>query len=415
VKATGANPSLAATENVKASANNATFFRTASPRNILRIRMDNASMFDESVVHFSETATTGIDAHGDATKLDNSFFNISTIANNTKLVLNSLPADYCSTVIKLSVDPTANGNYSLSFGELESFDYPLSLVLRDKYLNKEVSIGSNEKYSFSTTADENSKGGNRFEIVLAKPAISTLTAFQQSALELCNEASAITLVNTQYGARYEILQGDVVVAEKIGSTNTTQVTLNPSLIANGSQQLRVRASYDGCTKTTLETVLVVNNTLPPVASLIDGVLVSSQETGNQWYFNGQEIPGATGVTYIPKAEGEYSVSNQNGSCRLNSETVIYAITGAETEVREDFILFPNPVEGKFTIKLPATVRENKRAQITIIANNGSEALKVTKVNKREGIELDGDGLTNGLYTIKVQVDGQTLQRKLVRK
>ncbi|SKC83855.1 T9SS type A sorting domain-containing protein [Ohtaekwangia koreensis] len=170
VKAT-ASPVFSATEAIKAAGQTAVFFRTASLENLLRIRLSNGSFEDETVIHFREDATTEFDSHADAWKLKNGGFNLSTVTEkNERLAINSMPTLSCGTQINLDVADTKPGSYKLKFSNLGSFQTDASLRLIDHYLNQTIPVSGEYIYSFSITDAPESKGDQRFTVVIDKPA-----------------------------------------------------------------------------------------------------------------------------------------------------------------------------------------------------------------------------------------------------
>jgi len=83
-----------------------------------------------------------------------------------------------------------------------------------------------------------------------------------------------------------------------------------------------------------------------------GALQSSASSGNQWYFNGNPIVGATGTSYSPSISGNYyvMVTDENG-CESVSGVFNYTVIGIEdTEVQNVISVFPNPFNSTLYIQ-----------------------------------------------------------------
>ena len=116
-------------------------------------------------------------------------------------------------------------------------------------------------------------------------------------------------------------------------------TLN-SYKAQGSGNYTVTVKNDfGCTSTSNSTSILVNslpakptiNNNRPLTFLVGDstVLTSSSSIGNQWYFNGFILNGATAQTLTAKNAGNYSVVVTNISgCSTNSDIVNIVVNAA---------------------------------------------------------------------------------------
>jgi endonuclease/exonuclease/phosphatase family metal-dependent hydrolase len=71
------------------------------------------------------------------------------------------------------------------------------------------------------------------------------------------------------------------------------------------------------------------------------ILVSSADNGNQWYFRGTPIAGATGSRFATHTPGNYSVQATIGNCASTfAEDVVLAINGIEAS--RHVSVYPNP-------------------------------------------------------------------------
>lgn len=90
------------------------------------------------------------------------------------------------------------------------------------------------------------------------------------------------------------------------STGETTQAIN--VIQDGVYKLNL--SFGGYAVAESDSVIIVNSLTSPVQPVITlnaGTLTSSSSTGNQWFLNGQSIPGANSQTFILLSTGSYTV------------------------------------------------------------------------------------------------------------
>lgn len=99
-------------------------------------------------------------------------------------------------------------------------------------------------------------------------------------------------------------------------------------------------------------------------------LTCSDANGWQWYRNGLPIPGATGMTYVPEANGEYTaLASFTGGCQLVSNAIEVLTTAVGGEWGEKPLVYPQPAGDQLMIEM-----------------NGSHPLYIVEI-------LDGMGRT----------------------
>ncbi len=168
VQATSAGPVMSITEEVK-SAQSATFFRTGSVANLLKVALgDGSGDSDETAFRFIEGATKNYDVAMDSKKLENpGIFNFSSYSEDgKKLAINYLPELSCgSTIVPLDIADVDEGNHKLLFTGLSSFDNLATLQLMDAYAGEMIDIDGDIVYDFTIDEDIASMGSERFKLV----------------------------------------------------------------------------------------------------------------------------------------------------------------------------------------------------------------------------------------------------------
>lgn len=169
--------------------NSVRFLRTETPTNYVRLTLTGADQLDEAVIRFADGGSDDLNGKFDAVKRKNGNY-VSALGQNNYLNLSvytvSAAIDYAikgiaplsateaTRIIPLKVADAKNGNYTLKFTELSTFDLGYKIFLKDKFLSKEVEIEDNEEYEFSITSNASTTGSARFELVFRKDIVTAL-------------------------------------------------------------------------------------------------------------------------------------------------------------------------------------------------------------------------------------------------
>jgi hypothetical protein len=183
-------------------------------------------------------------------------------------------------------------------------------------------------------------------------------------------------------------------SEPAGFTSSMQ---NPVAYPTETTMYIVLVSGGGCSAGDSVTVSV--NPLPETPGITrhGDTLISSASSGNQWYLNGNSIPGATGQTYVTQVEGSYQVevTDQNGCVSAMSDPLIYV--GIVTTATADRItLFPNPTSGTLEMK---GILSGSRYEVNIYNSWGKILLHGENLTR-----IDVSALDNGIYLLSLSMD-----------
>lgn len=163
----------------------------------------------------------------------------------------------------------------------------------------------------------------------------------------------------------------------------------------------VSATNNGITSPQSAGKTIVATPLPakPVITQNGSELFSSISAGNQWYFDGVLIAGATGQSYKPTATGNYSVIATAGSCTGPESAKYYYLSTGIVELGDNqFIsLAPNPVKDKATLNF----KLNGITMLTVqLINMRGQLCGSSRILSNGGV-LDVTGLPNGVYYARI--------------
>ena len=140
--------------------------------------------------------------------------------------------------------------------------------------------------------------------------------------------------------------------------------------------------------------------VPSITRSADNLLVSSLSSGNQWYFNGAIIPGATNATCMPDKNGLYTVTHSESGCisdfssGINIELTESIDLGNGQHVR----LYPNPVTTNLTMQWD--IDNLSSLNISISDLQGKPVILKSDLQQK-GATINLTELPSGYYILKL--------------
>lgn len=209
----------------------------------------------------------------------------------------------------------------------------------------------------------------------------------------CSGATAVFSVDEISGAE----SYDWVLPE--GSTITDGEGTNSITVEIGANSgtVSVTAASDCATSGASSLEIIVNLTPPvPVVTFDAGTLSSSAATGNQWYYNGDEIPGATDQDYTPTENGTYHVVVTDNGCSSTSEPYEVVGVGISNAGDVSFTIAPNPMNDFTQIQV-----NDARADRLLITDVQGRIVFNQKITASHAIQFAGHSLASGMYSVRI--------------
>ncbi len=161
--------------------------------------------------------------------------------------------------------------------------------------------------------------------------------------------------------------------------------------------------------------LTVNPVPPAPVVTVDenNMLHSSAPEGNQWYFNGNLIPGATGQDYQALEEGLYwTIITINGCSSDESNHLEIFFTGLGEMSQGSINVYPVPNKGSFTVSIDIPGEDT--FTICVYNDMGIRVFEMQNFHvdgkSRQFIDLRNPSA--GIYTLVLSGQDQTLTRKV---
>ena len=157
---------------------------------------------------------------------------------------------------------------------------------------------------------------------------------------------------------------------------------------------------------------IINNSKDNMGLKVGDILTSSATEGNQWYLDGQAIPGATGETLVTPSIGTYFTIATEGVCSSDTSNFVYVgLTGIEEIGSTTFLVYPVPNFGLFTARIVSSSHEFYRIKIYNTLGVMVYEGKQFEVSGQHEEKVDVRHLASGIYSV-VFINDQT---KVVRK
>ncbi|MCL6103532.1 MAG: T9SS type A sorting domain-containing protein [Bacteroidetes bacterium] len=233
------------------------------------------------------------------------------------------------------------------------------------------------------------------------------------SLNVCQGLSSVTysvpIINNATSYIWTLPSG----ASGSSTTNSIIVNYGTSAVSGNIKVKGNNACGDG-----VESALVVNvYPIPavPVISINSGILQSNSSTGNQWFFDNNNIQNAVNNQYTPSQAGNYYVIvTLNGCASPPSNTIAYIPTGIEEVIENKGIsIYPNPTTG--LVKILINDKMDSNYSVNVYNINGSLLKELKKDRLVSDFDLDLSQYPAGIYIISIKSTGIFYQNKVAKK
>lgn len=352
----------------------------------------------------------------------------------------SYPSGFSSSLQNPVVTPATSTTYicEVSNGNCKASQYvvvniypkPIIAVTKDTSINSGTSIklqatGGNT-YLWNTNANT--------DTITVAPTTTTIYIVKGFNAAGCMDSAKVTV--TVVGGTLSVIvtanpnpvcNGDSVQLNAIptggSGINTFSWSSNPSGFSSNMQNPKVLTTANTTYSVSINNsgnnanaqVLVTVNQKPttPIISQIGNTLNSNSTTGNQWYFSGNKINGASSQVFNPTQSGVYQVQvidfASNCGSQLSADFNFTFVGLEEITNSKSLTIFPNPSNG--TLNFEGDFIQSNKFEISVFDITG-KLISISKNIKSIDISTSHDGF----YFITIQNEnGEKLNRKIFLK
>ena len=159
------------------------------------------------------------------------------------------------------------------------------------------------------------------------------------------------------------------------------------------------------------------NDIPPKPTITEHLdtLISSADVGNQWYWNGQIIPGANSKRYYTyQVKGNYTVQSTIAhNCPSPMSDAFSFISDVDEYADNSLVVvYPNPSDGNFTLN----VNSDKLANFEYAVYNilGQKLIAGSRqFNGTHSEIINMQNFPTGIYYLYVSIDGKHYHKNLI--
>jgi hypothetical protein len=170
-------------EDDKEAISNPKFVRRETVSNLVRVNLSGNGKQDELVIRLADGALDKADNSFDGYKLKNDYLSFSSLSSDGfKMAINAQAQFSGKLLREVKSFPFAiegngtwvlQGNYKISFSEMETLDNGASIILKDTFLNDSLLVTSQTPdYSFTITNDPKTFT-DRFKVIIARTNVIT--------------------------------------------------------------------------------------------------------------------------------------------------------------------------------------------------------------------------------------------------
>jgi hypothetical protein len=150
---------------------------------------------------------------------------------------------------------------------------------------------------------------------------------------------------------------------------------------------------------------------------VNGLILSSDiVSGNQWFLNGNLLPGDTSQTYSMQVNGVYTVCAGNSyGCFSCSKPFTFSAMSIEAHhIVSYFSVSPNPASEIITLDFESTRELPFKIELYSLQGKKENVLVEGKSAAiQQNVRVDTQGISSGIYIIKLTISDEVYQKKLV--
>jgi hypothetical protein len=230
-------------------------------------------------------------------------------------------------------------------------------------------------------------------------------------------ATNTTILQT-YGYQWTLVSGN---GFNTATANQQNITVTPTITSRYRLQITPLSGFGpGCGDTTSVVVRVLPFVPAPVVTRSGNTLTSSAASGNQWYRDGQLIPGATAQTLVVTTSGIYTVTTTvvtgAASCTSAASSSLTVLSAQHALPGTSLSVVPNPSpDGRFSVVLTGY---HQPVELTVFDALGRVVGHVSVPKSSAQITtqpLDLTSLGTGLYILQVRTAASLETRQIVRE
>lgn len=359
-------------------------------------------------------------------------FNTTTLQDGDAIWVEMRSSAACASVTPAQSAPVSMQVTTVNQPFIQTIDNTLassSTIGNQWFLNGVALIGAttpfytltsnaqNGSYTVRVTQNGCSATSQAISFAYAPPSIRTQTLTQTqycvgATLKLPYYLNGNFNANATFNVELSNGTGSFVAPTLVSSFVTPPVdsitcSLPISLTTGNGYRLRITASNPVAISDTT-TPLTITNLPIPTIQVSGHILASSSASGNQWFFNGQAIVGATNQFYTATQTGFYTVRVTQNGCQALSNLLNHIVSAThDLDNGLSVHVFPNPTDGQLWIQL------NGVDKATIQIWNA-----IGQVLKRQDVtqtltSLDLNALPNGVYYVHIIAANGKLVQKVV--
>lgn len=252
-----------------------------------------------------------------------------------------------------------------------------------------------------------------FDNIVSYELVNVPQVLSVTGASVCNIGNAtITALGSPEAVAYRWYDS------QLNDADFVQTVGNSLIIEDASESRDYYVSTlnkNGCESLTRTLVSInVTEIITPVASLNGTTLLSNSEFGNQWYKDGEPIPGAVSSSYEVTETGVYTVEVTVNTCSAVSNEITVAITGLEFGNEQALTAYPNPVNDWLTIKIPADVVSTIRT-LNLVDARGAVISSYNPSEMSSGaMSINMTEQSKGLYYLDIRTANRTLVYRIIK-